>query len=38
MNKLNSVKHMQHFDALNPNQKKEKERNEEENVQFANFL
>ena len=35
MNRLNSSKHEQHFDAHSSNQKKEKEKKKEENIQFT---
>ena len=36
MNRLNSMKHMQHFDACNSNQKGEKEK-KKESIQFTTF-
>ena len=35
MNRLNSSKHVQHFDISNSIQKKEKEKKREENIQFT---
>ena len=36
MNRLNSMKHMQRFDACNSNQKGEKEK-KKESIQFTTF-
>ena len=35
MNRRNSLKHVEHFDAYNSNQKKEKEKKRKENIQFG---
>ena len=37
MNRLNSFKHVQHFDISNSIQKKEKKKKREENIQFTTF-
>ena len=37
MNRLNSLKHVQHSDAHNSNQKKEKEKKKKENILFTTF-
>ena len=37
MRRLNSLKHVQHFDAHNSNQKEEKEKKKEENIKCTTF-
>ena len=37
MRRLNSLKHLQHFDAHNSNQKEEKEKKKEENIKCTTF-
>ena len=37
VSQLTSLKQMQHYDVHNFNQKKGKEKNKEENIQFTNF-